>query len=246
MPPRHVLKLLALLLPLPAGVDARPIGYGEPQASSTPAQSSGEWRYECQIKRVLKGGTILLSRTFTENGEAMGDFVLWQPVGHDPQRTIRPLELELSYLGSLESRPEVELRKVEVRLHVGIDGDLPEVALLQIQRPFPIEPYGVVGSTALSTEVFPNSERDMRNGHGELPLGDLLAYAEGYDTLEWRLIRPSDRLGGSQELVRGKLDIAALHEAVVALPTLRSALAAKTEKPKAQCARTWWGEQVVP
>ena len=125
-------------------------------------------------------------------------------------------------------------------MRVGIDAALPEVALLHIQRPFPVQPRGIIGSTALSTQIFPYGARDPGNGHGELPLGDLLAYAAGHDTLDWTLLRPSDRLGGSQELARGTIDIAALRQAVAALPALRTALAAKTPDPKAHCQRVLW------
>ena len=134
---------------------------------------------------------------------------------------------------------------IEVRLRVGLDADLPEVGLIRMQRPFPVAPRGIIGSTALSTQIFPNSTHDMRNGHGELPLGDLLAYAEGYDTLGWTLIRPSDRLGGDRELARGTIDIAALREAVVALPALSKPLIVKTAAPKTQCERIAWPKQVL-
>src|SRR5690606_23234326 len=96
-------------------------------------------------------------------------------------------------------QPTVEPRKIELKMRVGIDTDLPEVAVIEMKRPFPVEPYGMIGSTALSTQIFPYGSYDLKNGHGELPLGDLLAYAEGYDILDWTLIHPSDRLGGSKD-----------------------------------------------
>ena len=114
-----------------------------------------------------------------------------------------------------------------------------------MQRRFAVEPYGVIGSTALSTQVFPDGAHDRHNGHGELPLGDLLAYSDGYDALGWTLIRPSDRLGGDQKLTRGTVDVAALREAVAALPALRAALAVKTAEPKIRCERIQWPDHVV-
>ncbi|MGH8075654.1 MAG: hypothetical protein ACREO4_16510 [Lysobacter sp.] len=78
-----------------------------------------------------------------------------------------------------------------------------------------------------------------------MPLGDLLAYAEGYDALGWTLIRPSARLGGNQELAHGTIDIAALREAVSALPGLRKQLSVKTAAPKARCERISWSELIV-
>jgi hypothetical protein len=214
-------------------------------ADNAPAQSDGrEWRYLCEAKQDLKGGTLLLSNYLTDDLKPVGEsaLMLWNPTGYDPQRHQRPLDIRLLASPYYQwSQDAADLRKVEIQLYVGLDTDLPQVASLQIQRPFPIEPYGIVGSTALSTEIFPYSDRDIRNGHGEMPLGDLLAYAEGYDTLDWRLIRPSDRLGGDTRLAKGKLNIAALREAIAAVPELRrklTAMMADTNNAKSRCERT--------
>ncbi|WP_442678564.1 hypothetical protein ACSBM8_13690 [Sphingomonas sp. ASY06-1R] len=243
---RHSLKLLPLLLMLPTGAEARRVPVGKAQASSvTPTKTNPSWRYSCDVEQALGGGTISLSRLYTDDGKPdAGDFMRWKPRGYDPQKTQRPLELELGYIWEPATQPTVDLRKIEIKVRVGIDADLPEVAWIQMQRPFPVEPYGVIGSTALSTQVFPYTH-DLHNGHGELPLGDLLAYAEGYDALDWTLIRPSDRLGGDKELARGTIDITALRQAVTALPTLRAALAQKTAQPKARCERIPWPDLVV-
>lgn len=240
--------LLTTGLPVSKTADARLVGKAgeQPQLTLDPAQpENGHWRYSCDVEKHLQGGTISLSRLFTDEGKFdAGDFMRWNPKAYDPQHPARPLDIELSYIWEPASQPAVEPRKIEIKLRVGLDADLPEVAWIQMQRPFPIEPYGVIGSTALSTQVFPYGSFDLQNGHGELPLGDLLAYAEGYDTLDWTLIRPSDRLGGSQELANGTIDIAALHEAVAALPALREALAAKTGDPKARCERKLWPDLI--
>lgn len=203
-------------------------------------------RYRCDVKRDLTGGTATLTRLFTDEGKHdSGDFMRWNPKGYDPSRPARPLDVELSYIWEPASQPAIEPRAIDVALRVGLDADLPDVAWIQMQRPFPVKPYGTIGSTALSTQVFPYSAHDMQNGHGELPLGDLLAYAEGYDALDWTLVRPSDRLGGGKELARGKIDIKALREAVAALPALRKALAAQTADPKTRCERVSWPNRPI-
>lgn len=237
---RHGLTLIPLLLLAPGATEARlPPLTGQPPVANPPYRES--WRYTCDVQQQLAGGTITLTRLFTDEGRLDGgDFMRWTATSYDPQTTQRPLEIELAYIWDPALQPAIEPRAIDVKLRVGIDAALPEVALLQIQRPFPVQPHGIIGSTALSTQVFPYGARDPNNGHGELPLGDLLAYAAGYDTLGWTLIRPSDRLGGDQELARGTLDIAALRQAVAALPALRKALAAKTADPIARCTRVLW------
>ncbi len=243
---RHLLAAAAATLLLaPAAADARlppPPG----SAPGTPPPFRESYRYRCDVEQTLRHGTVSLTRLYTDAGERdAGDFMRWNPSGYDPSRPRRPLELELSYIWDEARQPAIEPRQIEIKLRVGLDADLPEVALIHMQRPFPVEPHGIVGSTALSTQIFPYAPHDLRNGHGDLPLGDLLAYAEGYDTLGWTLIRPSDRLGGDKELARGTLDIAAMREAVAALPSLRKALAVKTAAPLTRCERVLWPEQIL-
>lgn len=239
---RHLLAAAAATLLLaPCAADARLPGKPGSAPEIQPARET--YRYHCEAEQPLERGTISLTRLYTEAGEPdAGDFMRWHTSGYDPSRARRPLELKLSYIWEQTSRGAIEPRKIEVKLRVGLDTDLPEVAQIHMQRPFPVEPHGIIGSTALSTQVFPYSRHDQRNGHGELPLGDLLAYAEGYDALDWTLIRPSDRLGGGSELARGTIDIAAMREAVAALPALRQALAVKTAQPLTRCERMLWPE----
>lgn len=244
---RHLLAAAAATLLLaPAAGDARlpPLPGSAPQpAAAQPVRET--YRYRCDVTKELKGGTISLTRLYTDEGKRdAGDFMHWNLKGYDPSSPRQPLELDLSYIWDEARQPAIEPRKIEVQLRVGLDADLPEVALIRMQRPFPVEPYGIVGSTALSTQVFPYGAHNMKDGHGELPLGDLLAYAEGYDALDWTLIRPSDRLGGDKEIAHGTIDIAVLREAVAALPALRKALAVKTAAPKARCERVLWPEQI--
>ncbi|WP_137753904.1 hypothetical protein [Sphingopyxis sp. L1A2A] len=198
-----------------------------------------------EIERVRQAGCGIADfeeylAGYTSATTGGGWFMRWTAAGYDPQRVRRPLELELSYIWDPARQPVIADREIEVKLRVGTDAALPEVALIAMQRPFPVRPHGIIGGTALATQIFPYSPHDQNNGHGELPLGDLLDYAAGYDTLGWTLIRPSDRLSGNKQLARGTLDIAALRQAVAALPALRQALAAKTPDPKARCQRVLW------
>lgn len=242
---RHAPRLALLLLLLPGVAEARlPPPGPPPRYELSPAVEN--WRLDCTVEQKLAGGTIRLTRLYTDAGEPdAGDFMHWNATGYDPSRPRRPLEIDLSYIWEETRQPAIEPREIEVKLRVGIDADLPEVAWIRMQRPFPVKPYGIIGSTALSTVVFPYGSHDPKNGHGELPLGDLLAYAGGYDSLSWTLVHPSDRLGGSKDLASGTIDIAALREAVAALPALRTALAAKTADPKARCERTPWPSHIL-
>lgn len=236
---------LALLAPATAGARLVPLPGSPPPKLEAP-QVRESWRYSCDVEQKLAGGTVSLTRLYTDAGEYdAGDFMRWTPAGYDPQRTLRPLELELSYIWEPGRQPAIAPREIEVKVRVGIDASLPEVALIEMKRPFPVKPYGVIGSTALSTQIFPYGSHDPTNGRGELPLGDLLAYAEGFDALDWTLVHPSDRLGGGKDLAKGKIDIAALREAVAALPGLRAALAVKTADPKARCERMLWPKHIL-
>lgn len=237
-----LLVLFPLLLLASADADARiASGPGKQELGLAP-NSGGTWRYDCSVEYQLKVGTISLTRLFKDDGSFdAGDFMRWTTNGDVLQP---PLEIELSYIWDPAKQPAIELRLIELKMRLRLDTDLPEVAEIHMQRPFPVKPHGVIGSTALSTQIFPNSASDTRNGHGELPLGDLLAYAEGYNALNWRLVQPSDRLGASNELARGTFDIAALRQAVATLPKLRKALSVKTVHPIALCERVLWPDFV--
>jgi len=234
------------LWPLAWALLAAPVCANAQQAPTIQTASQDDWRHRCDVERELQGGAISLSRIFTEAGAFDGgDFMRWVPKGHDLQHPRRPLDLELSYIWDLRTQPQIEPRVMELTVRLSLDQDLPDVSTIEIKRPFPVQPHGVIGGTALSTPVFPYSGFDRRNGHGELPLGDLLAYSEGYDALDWSLVRPSDQLGGGQTLARGVIDIDALREAVNALPELRAALASKAADPITNCERVRWPNMVM-
>ena len=202
------------------------------------AGSSDEiWGHECRVEQKLVHGSILISRWFPDSGGVEGgDFVKWNPAGWDPGKPARPLDLGFYFDLPVDGPPAIDLRRIELRLVVGLDMDLPGGLAIHMQRPFPVDPGGILGSSALTTEIYSYSESDAKNGHGELPLGDLLAYAEGYDDLAWKLVRPPDR-AGNRALASGRINIAAFREAIGALPEMRKALIAKAAEPEKNCVR---------
>lgn len=202
------------------------------------ASSNVIWGYECRIEQKLVHGEIFISRWFPDDGEVESeDFVSWDPAGSAPDKPIRPLDMGFYFGLPVDGPPTIDLRRIELRLVVGLDVDLPGVLQIQMQRPFPVEPHGIIGSTALTTDIYSYSANDPKNGHGELPLGDLLAYAEGYDALAWTLVPRSDQLGGNRTLASGRINIAGLREAMAAVPGARNALLAKAAAPKRNCER---------
>lgn len=203
-------------------------------------EEPAQWSRHCTVTLAQPGGEVSLSRVFTDEGKLdTGDFFRWTPAGHDPSRRMAPLEIQLSYYWDIDQQPEVALREIEVKVNLTTTVDLPEVADFRIQRPFPVTPHGIIGSTALSTVIFPYTpyEYNKTNGHGDLPLGDLLAYAEGYDELGWTLMSPSNVLGGSRELARGTIPISPLREAITAMPRLREMLDRHAADPLTNCDR---------
>lgn len=215
----------------------------DPGATVLPVPAADEpttWMRHCTVTLVQPGGEVSLSRNFTDEGELdMGDFFRWTQAGYDPSKRAVPLDVQLSYYWDIDQQTEVALREIEVKINLTTTVDLPEVADFRIQRPFPVTPHGIIGSTALSTVIFPYSpyEYNKTNGHGDLPLGDLLAYADGYDELGWTLVSPSNVLGGNRELARGTIPIGPLREAVAAMPRLREMLDRHAADPLTNCER---------
>jgi hypothetical protein len=209
-------------------------------------EQSMEEHYRCYVDRTLARGTVSLIRLHSMDGTPEGgDMMRWEPTDYDPSRPERPLGLTLSSQWDRDEA-KIDLRRISIDVELRYDAELPEVAVIEIKRPFPVEPYGVIGSTALSTHVFPNSSTDRSNGHSEIPLGDLFAYAAGYGTLDWRVFRPSDRLGGEVTLAQGKFDIDALRDAVAALPALRTVLAARSANPRKDCEHISFPTLIIP
>lgn len=240
--PLAMAAAVAMLSAGPAGAERllprRDAGPNPAPAITPPAGQT--WSRHCTVTLAQPGGEVSLSRVFTDEGKLdTGDFFRWTPAGHDPSRRIAPLEIQLSYYWDINQQPEVALREIEVKVNLTTTVDLPEVADFRIQRPFPVKPHGIIGSTALSTVIFPYTpyEYNKTNGHGDLPLGDLLAYAEGFDALGWTLVSPSNVLGGSRELARGTIPIAPLREAITAMPRLREMLDRHAADPLTNCDR---------
>lgn len=240
--PLAMAAAVAMLSAGPAGAE-RLLPRLDPGAKVLPVPAADEpttWMRHCTVTLAQAGGEASLSRIFTDEGELdTGDFFRWTPAGYDPSKRAVPLDVQLSYYWDIDQQSAVALREVEVKVNLTTTVDLPEVADFRIQRPFPVTPHGIIGSTALSTVIFPYSpyEYNKTNGHGDLPLGDLLAYAEGYDELGWTLMSSSNVLGGSRELARGTIPIAPLREAITAMPRLREMLAQQSADPLTNCER---------
>lgn len=204
-------------------------------AGKAPGQS---WELYCQATLALPGGEVTLSRTYALDGTMEGgDFYRWTPVWYDPSKRAVPLDFTLSYVWAPEDQSTVALREIDFKYVVTTGTPLPEVSDMRFQRPFPVRYGGIVSRAALSTSVLPYSpyEFNKTKGGGDLPLGDLLAYGEGFEELDWMLVSPSSVLGGQARLEQGKLALGPLREAVAALPRLRDMLAEMTRDPAANC-----------
>ena len=232
----------ATLLVLASPVCAASIGTNAAAEGSRPGVADEVpehgWELDCQATLALVGGEASLSRTYSLDGTMEGgDFFRWTPVWYDPSKRAVPLDFTLSYAWATYDQPNVALREIDFKYDVTTETPLPEVADMRFQRPFPVRYGGIVDRAALSTSVFPYSpyEYNKTRGHGDLPLGDLLAYGEGFDELDWMLELPSAELGGKSRLAKGKLALAPLREAVAALPRLRDMLAKMARDPADKC-----------
>jgi hypothetical protein len=192
--------------------------------------------WHCEVTAVLKGGQMRASRTYDNTGRLdIGDFFFWNGTGYNPAQPRSPIEWDISYIWSPVGRPSYQDRKAKINVLVRLNEALPLAGLLQISRPYPVEAQGTIGSTALTTTIFQTSQSDPNGGRGDLPLGDLLAYAGNYAQLDWRITKLHDQYGFAAPLAQGKVDIAALREASEAIPTLRTQLVAKAANFRRNC-----------
>lgn len=207
-------------------------------ALAIPAKASGasELMWECRAELVLPGGTVYASRSYRLNGALFhGDSFLWNATGYDPSAPRAPIEWNLSYHWPAARAEPFDERRISLAYRLRSTEPLPEVMLLHIQRPMPVEPYGVIASTALTTLTFRYSLGSPTGGSGDLPLGDLLAYADRYDRLGWHLTDRHDQYGHPRRLAEGTLSIAALREAVAAFRDLRRELERKGKTFRRSC-----------
>lgn len=183
------------------------------------------WVWNCHIDEKLDRGEMWASRTYDDTGKLdAGDFFHWNSKGYDASKRRAPIEWEVGYIWHPVTAEDYDDRRAEIKLDISLEAgtEMPWAGLLQIQRPFPVEPYGVIGSTALTTTIFHGPEYGPKgDGYGSLPLGDLLAYAGSYDELDWMVTKVHDQYGHAAPLASGKLDVAALREASAAIPRLK-------------------------
>jgi hypothetical protein len=199
---------------------------GAPHAKPTAERFEKRWVWRCEIEEQLPKGQIRASRTYDKAGKLdSGDFFRWEGKGYDPSKRERPISWTIGYIWTANGSERYNDRKAEIDVTLGLDQPIPGSARLEIQRPFPIERGGVIGSTALSTLVFHGAAHTPAgDGYGDIPLGDLLAYADSFDQLDWAVKTHRDEYGNAQTLAQGKIDIAALREASVAIPRLKPRL----------------------
>ena len=202
-------------------------------ASAAPAT---ELMWDCQVERTLAGGSAYAARKYRQTGQLFaGDSLHWNATGYDPAAPRAPIEWNLSYPWAAERGGPFDDRRIKLAYQVRGGEPLPEVMLLHIQRPMPVEPHGVIASTALVTLTFRNHPGDPTGGQGDLPLGDLLAYAGPYDALDWFLTDRHDQYGHARKLAAGQLSIAALREAGAAFRDMRRELERKGKTFRTAC-----------
>jgi hypothetical protein len=202
------------------------------------------WVWECKAERTLTHGSAYAIRTYDRAGQLYsGDSLLWDAAGYDPARPRAPIEWHLSYPWSAARDEPFDDRRIKLTFRIQHHEPLPNVVLLQIQRPMPVVPHGVIDSAALVTLAFRYSDRDPLGGSGDLPLGDLLAYGTGYDELGWNLTASHDQFGHARHLAKGALSLAALREAVIAFKDMRSELKRRGKDFRRTCT---YRERLLP
>ncbi|MGV9010786.1 hypothetical protein [Brevundimonas sp.] len=207
---------------------------------STPTDDGIRWQRTCSVERTTPHGDVYISRNFTDEGQATsgyGDFVHWTPPGIGPGARAQPLDMRFSYFWQSEDATPFRTREMEIKITMRLDQPMPSIGLLRVIRPFPIEGFGVADGPALTTEIFGNGSHDPQGGHGNMPLGDLLAYAEEYETLDWMINRFSEVNGYGLPLARGKVDLRGFREALAALPDMRDQLDIQASDVMRNCER---------
>lgn len=224
-----------------ASVAAQAQAQARAQASGAArSDDGGPWRRTCAVERVMPHGVVSLSRDFTEEGReagGFGDFVYWTPAGVDVGQRAQPLDMRFSYFWKREDATPFRTREIELKVVMRLDQAMPSIGLLRVMRPFPIEGSSVVDGPALTMEVFGDTPSGSRGGHGNMPLGDLLAYGEGYETLAWMFNRFSETNGYGLPLARGVIDLRGFREALAVLPDMRAQLDAKAANVQGNCER---------
>jgi hypothetical protein len=233
------MKTCAALLIGIALVSASAEAHAQPSGSA-PLDDDTEWRRNCSVERVMPHGVVSLSREFTDDGrqaDRFGDFVYWTPADVEIGQPARPLDMRFSYFWRREDATPFRTREMELKVVMRLDQAMPSTGLLRVMRPFPIEGSSVVDGPALTMEVFGDTPPGSLGGHGDMPLGDLLAYGEGYETLDWMFNRFSEEAGYGLPLARGVVDLRGFRDALAALPEMRAQLDVQAADVRRNCER---------
>ena len=208
------------------------------QSDRAVSEMKEQWHYSCRVEKQNAHGTLVLIRNFAENGTLeSGDVALWNAAGYDPSKPKRPINWDWSYYWAGQGDFDVKSREIDLKIRIALDKPLPNIALLRIHRPFPVLPGGMIHSAGLITEVFGYGEHDPGGGRGSFPLGDLLAYAEGFDQLDWTLTNFSPVTGFGTPIKVGTLDVRGFREGLAELPELKRQLNTRSENVRQNCER---------
>jgi hypothetical protein len=190
------------------------------RAEEAQAEEPKSYNWVCRVEEKLAKGNIRAVRAYKDDGKIdYGDYVYWTAAGYSPAKSREPVEWKIDYIWNRTE--QYNDRLAELKFHFQLESGSPEVALLSFQRPFPVKPGGIIEDTALSTVIFKRPSRDY---YGDVPLGDLLAYAGPFDELEWKVTKPHNQYGGTEVIVSGKLDVAAFKEASAAITSIKGGL----------------------
>ena len=209
-----------------------------PQLFDMANERPERWHRVCRVEKQMMHGTLVLIRDFTDDGKfESGDFALWHRAGDDPSNPQRPIDWDWDYYWRGQNDFTVKSREIDLTIRIALDVAMPNAALLRIHRPFPVLPGGVIDGAGLITEVFGNGARDPGSGRSSIPLGDLLAYAEGFDRLDWTLTNYSEATGFGTPIEVGILDVRGFREGLAKLPKLKRQLNAKSLDVRKNCTR---------
>lgn len=201
-----------------------------PQKLRSGEQDAGTYTL-CWLERPLGQGWLTVSGRHRD-GDRVGNLTArWET-----HRVIDPPSanpIDLSFWVDLGDAGSLKDRRVELALDVTIAVDLPWQSLIWLKRPFPVEPHGVLSGAGFVGEIYRESNRTGGSGGTRFPVADLLAYAEGFDTLTWQVMRhvelavPAPEFPGGhfEPLQVGEFDVGGLRDAWDYIHANRAALA---------------------
>lgn len=239
------LMAAALLSTSAPGAFAGTVGSAAPAPSTLrPGEPDVGTDTLCHRQRPLGRGWLTLSARYRDARRAGGVTARWDthrvvgPPGADPIR--------LGFSVDLIDAGTPGDRRVELVLDVVVADDLPWQSLIWLKRPFPVEPHGVISGAGFVGEVYRPLNNPGRRGQTRFPVADLLAYAEGFDTLAWQVMRhaesaaPSPDFPGGrlQTLQAGEFDVGGLRDAWRYIHANRAVLARERLDRTGDCTET--------